>query len=62
MRAERKYRVLVVDDDVAHAEMVVQFLRLSDAWTDATIDTSQRIVVDAVRPPEAPRFAHPSHD
>ena len=27
-------RVLVVDDDVSHAEMVVQFLRLTEAWAD----------------------------
>ena len=33
-------RVLVVDDDLAHAEMVVQFLRLTEAWSDATIDTA----------------------
>ena len=33
-------RVLVVDDDVAHAEMVVQFLRLTDAWADARTDTA----------------------
>src|SRR4051794_12270067 len=31
-------RVLVVDDDLAHAEMVVQFLRLTEAWGDAAID------------------------
>src|SRR5258708_10355794 len=33
-------RVLVVDDDLAHAEMVVQFLRLTDAWADAAVDTA----------------------
>src|SRR5436190_11518483 len=33
-------RVLVVDDDLAHAEMVVQFLRLTEAWADAAIDTA----------------------
>ena len=33
-------RVLVVDDDLAHAEMVVQFLRLTEAWSDAGIDTA----------------------
>src|SRR5262245_1009905 len=33
-------RVLVVDDDLAHAEMVVQFLRLTEAWADAAIDTT----------------------
>jgi len=33
-------RVLVVDDDLAHAEMVVQFLRLTEAWADSQIDTT----------------------
>jgi len=33
-------RVLVVDDDSAHAEMVVQFLRLTEAWADAEVDTT----------------------
>src|SRR4051812_24967152 len=33
-------RVLVVDDDQAHAEMVVQFLRLTEAWAEASIDTA----------------------
>ena len=33
-------RVLVVDDDLAHAEMVVEFLRLTGAWADADIDTA----------------------
>jgi PAS domain S-box-containing protein len=33
-------RVLVVDDDLAHAEMVVEFLRLTSAWADADIDTA----------------------
>src|SRR4051812_4275992 len=31
-------RVLVVDDDLAHAEMVVQFLRLTEPWPDADIN------------------------
>ena len=31
-------RILVVDDDRDHAGMVVQFLRLSDTWSGATID------------------------
>jgi len=33
-------RVLVVDDDLSHAEMVVQFLRLSEAWADADVETA----------------------
>src|SRR5258706_14859696 len=33
-------RVLVVDDDPAHAEMVVQFLRLTETWANAGIDTA----------------------
>ena len=33
-------RVLVVDDDLAHADMVVQFLRLTEAWADASVDTA----------------------
>ena len=33
-------RVLVVDDDLAHAEMVVQFLRLTETWANAGIDTA----------------------
>jgi PAS domain S-box-containing protein len=33
-------RVLVVDDDLAHSQMVVQFLRLTEAWADAGIDTA----------------------
>jgi PAS domain S-box-containing protein len=33
-------RVLVVDDDLAHADMVVQFLRLTEAWADAAVDTA----------------------
>src|SRR5258708_7142355 len=33
-------RILVVDDDLDHATMVIQFLRLSDAYADAQIDTA----------------------
>jgi two-component system cell cycle sensor histidine kinase/response regulator CckA len=35
--AEQPIRILVVDDDRDHAEMVVQFLRLSDAYADSEI-------------------------
>src|SRR5581483_5259364 len=31
-------RILVVDDDRDHAEMVAEFLRLTDSWGSATID------------------------
>ncbi len=31
-------RILVVDDDRGHAQMVVEFLRLSDAWPGAAIE------------------------
>jgi PAS domain S-box-containing protein len=33
-------RVLVVDDDLAHTQLVVQFLKLTEAWGDAAIDTA----------------------
>jgi PAS domain S-box-containing protein len=33
-------RILVVDDAVEHAQMVVEFLRASDAWPDAEIDVA----------------------
>ena len=33
-------RVLVVDDALEHAQMVVEFLRTIDTWRDATFKTS----------------------
>ena len=33
-------RVLVVDDALEHAELVVEYLRASDAWPDATFHTA----------------------
>jgi two-component system, cell cycle sensor histidine kinase and response regulator CckA len=34
-------RILVVDDAVEHAEMVLEFLRMSDTWRDATMQTAR---------------------
>jgi PAS domain S-box-containing protein len=33
-------RILVVDDDREHAQMVVEFLRLTDAWSEVHVDIS----------------------
>src|SRR6266850_6711201 len=35
-----RLRILVVDDALEHAQMVVEFLRMSDALQDATLETA----------------------
>ena len=47
-------RLLVVDDAIEHAEMVVEFLRSGDAWPDAD-DEDRRLVRAGAAPRSRPQ-------